>query len=30
MVERGMNLDYSWKKSTECYVGLYRYLLGEV
>ena len=30
MVERGMNLDYSWKKSTERYVGLYRYLLGEV
>lgn len=30
MVERGMNLDYSWKKSTERYAGLYRYLLGEV
>ena len=30
MVARGMNLDYSWKKSTERYAGLYRYLLGEV
>ena len=30
MVERGMNLDYSWKKSTEGYAGFYRYLLGEV
>lgn len=29
MVERGMEMDYSWKRSTEKYIGLYRYLLGE-
>lgn len=29
MVERGMGMDFSWKKSTEKYVGLYRYLMGE-
>lgn len=29
MVERGMLMDYSWKKSTERYMGLYRYLMGE-
>lgn len=29
MVDRGMGMDFSWKKSTEKYMGLYRYLIGE-
>ncbi|MCI8326388.1 MAG: glycogen synthase GlgA [Lachnospiraceae bacterium] len=29
MVERGMEMDFSWKKSTEKYMGLYSYLIGE-
>lgn len=29
MVDRGMGMDFSWKKSTEKYIGLYRYLIGE-
>lgn len=29
IVERGMEADFSWKKSMEKYAGLYRYLIGD-
>lgn len=28
MVDRGINADYSWKKSTERYMNIYDYLMG--